>query len=243
MIFQFDDLNAFRLKIGAELRDVDVTQKIIVDNKLRFLEPGARLPEDKVIYIRDRQEHEEYKYHICNCATINGFIRSGYFEYRYRQTDIKDIQIDKKTNKHFFQVHYINRPQDKQLGYEAMKVCKNCLESLNYKDFRKADTPWKRNKIVNKFNILDFLEENGYTVNYPSLEARKFIINRYPDNWPEISYRLREIAEWKCSRCGEDCSSKKDFLVVHHRNHDKSDCREVNLQVLCKNCHKKVHEI
>ena len=29
--------------------------------------------------------------------------------------------------------------------------------------------------------------------------------SRYPDNWPEIAFKLKQEANWKCALCGWQC--------------------------------------
>ena len=43
-----------------------------------------------------------------------------------------------------------------------------------------------------------------------------------------------------CANAG--CSALFD-LTVHHINHDPSDCRLENLQILCKDCHVMHHRL
>ena len=78
---------------------------------------------------------------------------------------------------------------------------------------------------------------------------------RYPKNWSEISYSVKEAAKWRCSSCGRQGfrpSDKKPegltrsewtgyTLSVHHSNYDPSDNRWENLVPLCTPCHLAKH--
>ena len=76
----------------------------------------------------------------------------------------------------------------------------------------------------------------------------------YPDDWDDISRRIRDRAGGRCEctgqcglhrgdRCceldGENAqwASGKVVLTVAHLNHHPPDCREENLLALCNTCH------
>lgn len=46
-----------------------------------------------------------------------------------------------------------------------------------------------------------------------------------------------------CEGCGKDLSDATHYLwVIHHKDHDKSNYRRDNLQLLCKRCHQIEHK-
>lgn len=53
---------------------------------------------------------------------------------------------------------------------------------------------------------------------------------------------VRERDLKKCVRCGTP-GKRKNRLTIHHRNHDPSDNRLENLEVLCQRCHTKWHKL
>jgi 5-methylcytosine-specific restriction endonuclease McrA len=68
--------------------------------------------------------------------------------------------------------------------------------------------------------------------------------SRYPQNWPEISKRIRfERAGNRCEFCGarnyhpHPINGSKVVLTVAHLNHVPEDCRDENLKALCQRCH------
>jgi len=81
-----------------------------------------------------------------------------------------------------------------------------------------------------------------------------FYKSRYPDNWAEISLRIRQRDNWRCKWCGAEngkpnpVTGSRVVLTVAHLGvdhpdgrpgdkQDKSDCRDENLAALCQLCH------
>jgi len=68
--------------------------------------------------------------------------------------------------------------------------------------------------------------------------------NRYPDNWTEISYRIRfERAKGICEGCGavhgqpHPETGSKVILTTAHLDHCPENCAEDNLAAYCQKCH------
>lgn len=71
-------------------------------------------------------------------------------------------------------------------------------------------------------------------------------IERYPANWKQIAYKVKDAADWKCEICGKQCrrpgepfDTHKRTLTVAHLNHTPEDCRSENLKAMCAPCHLK----
>ena len=77
---------------------------------------------------------------------------------------------------------------------------------------------------------------------------------RYPSNWTDIAFAVKQAAGWRCRRCGRQCfrpgEKPEDLtrsewthyvLCVHHSNYDPSDNRASNLIPLCSPCHLDLH--
>lgn len=63
-------------------------------------------------------------------------------------------------------------------------------------------------------------------------------MNGYPDNWPDVSNRIKEIAEWKCERCTHVHDPSTGYcLTTHHLDGNKENCADWNLAALCQRCH------
>lgn len=72
---------------------------------------------------------------------------------------------------------------------------------------------------------------------------------RYPEDWPAISRRIRDEAGNSCvgSPAYPDCRAENGkphpvtgsivVLTVAHLNHTPEDCRDENLRCWCQRCH------
>lgn len=68
--------------------------------------------------------------------------------------------------------------------------------------------------------------------------------NRYPKNWKQIAFGIKEAAGWKCQSCGKQCrrpgepfDTHRNTLTVAHLNHIPEDIRSENLKAMCAPCH------
>jgi hypothetical protein len=77
----------------------------------------------------------------------------------------------------------------------------------------------------------------------------------YPENWTEISNKVKVAANYQCERCGryglppgkryvkiDRSQRQKISLQVHHWNRDPSDNHWTNLGCLCSYCHLTYHQ-
>lgn len=66
---------------------------------------------------------------------------------------------------------------------------------------------------------------------------------RYPRDWPAISMRIRERANWQCERCSaahnepHPVTGSRVILTVAHLDHTPENCADENLLALCQRCH------
>lgn len=60
----------------------------------------------------------------------------------------------------------------------------------------------------------------------------------YPDDWKEISTRVKEDANWTCIRCGHTHEPATGYtLTTHHLDMNPSNNNWFNLAALCQRCH------
>ena len=63
----------------------------------------------------------------------------------------------------------------------------------------------------------------------------------YPYNWKEIATRQKQRVNYTCTECNMSFLNNQQDLHCHHINHNPADCRFINLEVLCNNCHMTRH--
>lgn len=66
---------------------------------------------------------------------------------------------------------------------------------------------------------------------------QKRLVAGYSEDWQEISFKFRTSKHWTCELCGS-----KVNIVVHHKDFNKSNNAESNLQALCNECHLALHK-
>lgn len=71
--------------------------------------------------------------------------------------------------------------------------------------------------------------------------------SRYPKDWDEIAFKVKDDADWKCELCGRQCrrpgepfDTHKRTLTVAHLDHTPENCERSNLMALCPACHLKM---
>ena len=233
---------------SIEIDDIDIynlsnTINLGINNTLIL----GKTRQNLVVYVKkqyvnlNESSHNKtestYKFHIAYCKTIKEFVENG-FKHRFtlsrNKTGIFEV-ID----------YNIASNPAKLIGTfnKKMKVCRNCLSEINYKNFNSCSREIQDN-IVNNFSLEEFFKE--YDVNYiyiPDDIKNEYeiyeteLLDTYTEDWQSISREFREVKNWRCDKCGKDMSDKKHNLHVHHLDRNKRNNSYSNLICLCKECH------
>jgi len=167
------------------------------------------------------------KFHIADCKTLR--------EMRLKRRYERYVATNDMTGN--FKIYGTDDFGQKKEGVLRLKVCQNCLESLNYKNFRNLQYIQKK-RVVDGFDIHEFFSKYSSYFEYlpQKQETESF---GYDDKWDQISYDYRQSKNWECEKCGISLKDNKQLLHTHHINGVKHDNSKENLKALCIDCHSK----
>jgi len=243
--------------IELEEGEIDVEREQIISHGPFLLYEGKILA---ILYIYDYRATQldlldesvnkrAPKFHFSWCTTLAKMDARGKFQ-RY-------IFSRKKINRFKVQATETEPEMIEKLGEHhemedvTLYACKNCLNETGYKSYSNDLSQAEKTKHVKDFNIKEFLDENEATVLTSQFYAKQQKLKYsdetiqpmvYSNDFPEISRKLRQENNWKCSKCDVDMKNWKKGLHVHHKNGVKSDNSKSNLEVLCALCHKHIDE-
>lgn len=261
---KFPHLDRLRQKMGAPLSEWTLNGGGLSPRKklLEELEKGVEIDlsevsgdlgglltykgEQVILYIKDtraslwtlkNQPEATKRFHVAECTTIREMRDRGRFE-RYVATNRTD---------NLFLVDWWNADSGQRGETEAaLKVCKNCLNQLNWRGYGiasdrllvPANGPQGRDEIWESFHLSEFLGEySTFFRDLPSRTEATADLDIYVRNWPSISEKRRRAVAWTCQKCSVNLSSYPGALHTHHKNGVKTDNSLKNLEVLCICCH------
>lgn len=168
------------------------------------------------------------RFHVADCQTLERMRREKRFE-RYKVTN------NLSGNFHIYGKDSVTRRDIE--GEARLIICRYCLNYLNYKDYKKTKS--SRNAVVEHFDISEFFAT--YSSLFRKLpEHNGFLTGSgYSDDWRQISLAYRKSRRFVCEHCQVNLADYNGLLHTHHINGNKRDNREVNLQALCVDCHRK----
>jgi hypothetical protein len=164
------------------------------------------------------RKSSEYRFHLCNCHTIEQMIAGGRLS-RYVSTTRSDglfPVIDQSGNS--------VRELDLKL-----ELCMNCRLILENKRM-----------LPNPFSLREFFKRYQPDIPKKILKTEQVITREpYSPDHDEIARRYKEAEGYKCQICGVDCNKFKDCLHLHHVDGNGQNNHHNNLRVLCADCHSK----
>lgn len=255
----FDDdaaLNALRRAMGAQLRDYSpppLSSVLTIEEIERLAGEGIEIPLDQVsvlndgthiykgrrviVYIRDVAEYGGRvslpKYHLALCTTLNLMIEEGRYQKRY----VVATRDDGK-----FSIQRV-RGETVVKTDEALDICQQCLDELNYKSFSLRMARDRRTRAVREFSIKAFFEEFGKSCVWatPRFDSVHAPTNVYSQQFYQIAKSLKAKRGYRCENmsCRINLSAPEDrrFLHAHHLDADKFDSHPTNIRLLCIRCH------
>lgn len=217
--YQIEKAEAYRpiKPIDVSIKDIKDGTIDITDGGIFFKTPDGRKHRG---FMYKREYHllrfGKPRFHIRNCKTIQEFKARGLFTDKYCwANDYKVPVCDMDDNN-----------VDKVVN--MLPLCKNCA------DIQRSE----RN---------DIYSDNEDFVNELKKAAPQDIVTDvdvlgYTKEWQDISKRYREKHKYTCERCGIHITDDfgYGYIHCHHRNNNKTDNREENLECLCIECHSKV---
>lgn len=212
----------------AEIKiDATLKSSAIPVNKSDFTSLPGELLEYKgrkvCAYIRDQKAKinfynntSDYRYHLCNCGTIQSMRNIGR-EHRFLTTQRADGK---------FEAHDLTT-QPVEKGLVKMELCQQCIQILRKKGI--YSTP---------FSLKEYYK--NYDSHTPRTLKRVEEVRKtqtYSPNQQEISLKYRTANNFICQLCSVNCSQTQYLLHLHHVDGNPANNRRDNLKVLCVGCH------
>ena len=208
-----------------------------------FHDSGLLIENGKPIFVYIRDHTVTFwgtrnKVHFTVCSTLKEMKRKEKFSSRYRRTNRTD-------NKYFIDV----KSGWKKVKTEEVKLdpCRHCLSEIGYHEYSGSMREPDKKNIVVSFEAQEAMGmlRKKYKLYSDLLRSQAKDIRSdtsgstgYPSDWKEISKRYRESKGYICERCNKNARSSSQ---AHHIDGDKSNCKNENLECLCRECHSKVH--
>lgn len=164
------------------------------------------------------------KVHVADCTTLREMKRRGRYE-RYVATNDASGEF------------YVTGRDDygrRIDGKARLRVCKNCLRMLNYKNY-----VGRPRQAFREFEWSEFFESyHPRFERMPTRHAGTFD-GGYTADWDPVSRRYKRACHFKCDQCRVDLSERRHhrLLHVHHINGVKTNNDWSNLRALCAVCH------
>jgi hypothetical protein len=210
---QIDNQGGYRVIKGVDFEKAYKAGKIVFEDDGIYLDHDGK--KYKGYMFNQSYRVEAYglpKFHIVKCSTIQDFLDRGNFYnyYEFANSQVADI-VDRDT-------------REKHPDSELI-LCRNCAKMIldaeeNTKDFA------------------DYLEELYADQGLYEEEVEVDIFG-YTRDWASVSRKYKEGKGYACEVCDRkpEKLNHEFWWHTHHRNGDKRDNSDENLQCLCVSCH------
>jgi len=234
-IYDFSKLREHLVKLGyiveqaqgyREIRPEEVTIDSINKGELEVTPNGIFVigPGDErqqvYLYKRDYrlETYGKPRFHICRCSTIEDFIVNGGFRDHYVRANSDPVPVKNMDDGY------------KEVEVDDLPLCKNCYSKI--KDYGN----------ITSSEFVELLRQARGEEDEP--EVQEVDIFGYTRDWDEISRKYREKQNYTCERCGLQIKDSyyRQFIHCHHRDENKLNNKESNLECLCMQCHSEVDD-
>lgn len=193
-------------------------------------------------YIRDHttgefppDPHQRRKVHFSFCRTLEYMKRIDRYESRYHVTNRVD-------NRYYVDIGSGGyRSRESQ---EKLYPCQHCLAEIGYSCFDPDDMEFlQKRQIVESFDAKDAMEllrQHFDIFRQRTTRLRPDTVAAgYLPNQGEISKRYRDHKKHICDKCKKEGTQKS--TEMHHKDGNKRNNNDDNVQCLCKPCHVAEH--
>lgn len=203
----------------------DITATDITNGTMSFTDDGIFVigsdGHERQVFLYKKDYHlERYgkpRFHICKCATIEEFISVGLFKQHYVRANSEPVPV-------------IDLDDSRKLKtISGLPLCSNCKQKM------------KQVIVKNSTNFVELLQSANDQTDQEDVEVDIF---GYTRDWETISRAYREKKNYTCERCGLEITDTYDrqYVHVHHKDGNKLNNNENNLQCLCLYCHAHVDD-
>lgn len=236
-------------RIDSKEHEIEIFEKTLKEKGIEInpedLDSGTPVHSYKgrqvLLYIKDHGNRfdaammngvDGKRFHITHCKVLEDMHRRNRFQ-RYVVTNRLDGNFVISDSGGW------GRPARE--GVAQLRVCMVCLKKLNY---RGAVSDGQLNTVFKTFSLKDFFSAYSTCFRYMPKAFSDAAKVGYTEDWDVLSRRLRERKGYGCQKCHVKLVTHKHLCDVHHVNGVKSDNSPDNLQVLCRDCHRKqpMHE-
>jgi hypothetical protein len=167
------------------------------------------------------------RFHVADCITLQKMKQNN----KYNKYSVTNNLSGKFT--------IFNRDNESSTVESKLHVCKNCLEKLNYKNYK--NEKYNQQQIFENFDIGEFFEKYSILFEYlPNVDIEEQTkTSKYTKDWDEVSKKYRTSKNYICETCDTSFIKYKYLLHTHHINGIKNNNSQNNLKAVCIDCHRK----
>lgn len=203
----------------------DVNAADITNGTMSFTDDGifviGKDGRERQVFLYKKDYHlERYgkpRFHICKCSVIEEFISIGRFKQHYVRANSEPVPVIDLDDGRIL----------KQIS--SLPLCGYCSKII------------KQANAANSTKFVELLQSANDETQQEDVEVDLF---GYTRDWEPISRAYREKHNYVCEHCGLEITDNYDrqYVHAHHKDGNKLNNQESNLQCLCLYCHAHVDD-